>query len=42
MDRHRIAKIGVVPMTNRFDLIKIFAVAALKGILLFYLAHRSL
>jgi hypothetical protein len=29
-------------MTNRFDLIKIFAVAALIGFLFYYLAHRSL
>jgi hypothetical protein len=28
-------------MTNRFDLIKIFAFAAAIGILFYYLAHRG-
>lgn len=27
----RITKIGVVPMTSRFDLIKIFAIVAILG-----------
>jgi hypothetical protein len=38
----RIAKIGVVPMTSRFDLIKIFAIAAILGGAFYYLAHYGL
>ena len=35
----RITKIGVVPMTSRFDLIKIFAIVAVLGGAFYYLAH---
>ena len=32
---------GVVPMTSRFDLLKVFAVAAAIGLLFYFLAHRG-
>ncbi len=32
----RITKIGVVPMTRRSDIIKIFAIAALLGIAFYF------
>jgi hypothetical protein len=38
----RITKIGVVPMTSRFDLIKIFAIVAILGGAFYYLAHYGL
>jgi hypothetical protein len=38
----RITKIGIVPMTRRSDIIKIFAIAALLGIAFYYLAHYGL
>jgi hypothetical protein len=38
----RITKIGVVPMTSRFDLIKIFVIVAILGGALYYLAHYGL
>jgi hypothetical protein len=38
----RITKIGVEPMTSRFDLIKIFAIVAILGGALYYLAHYGL
>jgi hypothetical protein len=37
-----ITKIGVVPMTSRFDLIKIFAIVAILGGAFYYLAHYGL
>lgn len=37
-----LTKMGVIPMTSRLDLIKIIGVAALVGILFYYLAHRGL
>ena len=37
-----ITKIGVVPMTRRSDIIKIFAIAALLGVAFYYLAHYGL
>ena len=37
-----ITKIGVVPMTRRSDIIKIFVIAALLGVLFYYLAHYGL
>jgi hypothetical protein len=36
-----IMKNGVVPMTSRFDLLKVFAVAATIGLLFYFLAHRG-
>jgi hypothetical protein len=36
-----IMKNGVVPMTSRFDLLKVFAVAAAIGLLFYFLAHRG-
>jgi hypothetical protein len=39
---NRITKIGVVPMTSRFDLIKIFAIVAILGGAFYYLAHYGL
>jgi hypothetical protein len=38
----RLTKIGVVPMTRRSDIIKIFAIAAILGIAFYYLAHYGL
>jgi hypothetical protein len=35
-------EIGVVPMTRRSDIIKIFAIAALLGVAFYYLAHYGL
>ena len=35
-------KIGIVPMTRRSDIIKIFIVAALLGAAFYYLAHYGL
>jgi hypothetical protein len=32
---------GVVPMTSRFDLLKVFVVAAAIGLLFYFLAHRG-
>jgi hypothetical protein len=40
--RYPQTKIGVVPMTRRSDIIKIFAIAALLGIGFYYLAHYGL
>ena len=37
-----ITKIGVVPMTRRSDIVKIFAIAALLGVAFYYLAHYGL
>jgi hypothetical protein len=37
-----ITKIGVVPMTRRSDIIKILVIAALLGVLFYYLAHYGL
>jgi hypothetical protein len=37
-----ITKIGVVPMTRRSDVIKIFIIAALLGAGFYYLAHYGL
>jgi hypothetical protein len=34
-------KIGVVPMTRRIDILKIFAVAAVIGAVFYYLAHHG-
>jgi hypothetical protein len=36
-----IKKNGVLPMTSRFDLLKIFAVAATIGIVFYFLANRG-
>jgi hypothetical protein len=38
----RITKIGVGSMTSRFDLIKIFVIAAILGGAFYYLAHYGL
>jgi hypothetical protein len=40
--RYPQTKIGVVPMTGRADIIKIFVIAALLGIAFYYLAHYGL
>jgi len=40
--RHPRHKIGIVPMTRRSDIIKIFVLAALLGAVFYYLAHYGL